>query len=413
MKKLIALFLALALAASLGAAAWAAEDAPADRAAAAAVLWDLAGRPVVNYAPGFEDLDAGADYMDAVRWAASEGIIKGYDARTFGPNDPVTREQFAVMIYRYAQSLGLGFRGAWYFPLDYADAGEISDWANEAVHWVVMNGKPEFADGRLQPKASLTHGNLDAIAAAFARGLAGESAGADIAEKLVGRWTIAERNGQSVLTNAKGVFTFPSPDKAYISASFNSRPELGGAWIHQTEADVAIEGGKVTLTWSADGKTTMADELTVLSITDDEVVGSLTVKQTENGAETIIAEDAIRFVKVGADYSDAILGTWEGHMTSAQSKFGDEEDHRWEYRADGTYVYYEKDGGSWVPGDDTFNEYFVAGNLLCTRWGENGDENREWWEITIDGDAMHWTALRAGDDGTTYTAAFEMTKVAQ
>ena len=122
MKKLIALFLALTLAASLGGAALAAEETPADRAETAAVIWDLAGRPVVNYAPGFKDLDTGADYMNAVRWAAGEGIIKGYDAVTFGPNDPITREQLAVMIYRYAQTLGLGFTGAWYFPLNYADA---------------------------------------------------------------------------------------------------------------------------------------------------------------------------------------------------------------------------------------------------------------------------------------------------
>lgn len=57
------------------------------------------------------------------------------------------------------------------------------------------------------------------------------------------------------------------------------------------------------------------------------------------------------------------------------------------------------------------NEYFVAGNLLCARWVENGTENREWWEMTIDGDTMNWTALREVDDGSTFTATFEMSKV--
>ena len=57
------------------------------------------------------------------------------------------------------------------------------------------------------------------------------------------------------------------------------------------------------------------------------------------------------------------------------------------------------------------NEYFVAGNLLCARWMENGQENREWWEITIDGDKMNWTALREGEDGKTFTATFEMDRV--
>ena len=57
------------------------------------------------------------------------------------------------------------------------------------------------------------------------------------------------------------------------------------------------------------------------------------------------------------------------------------------------------------------NEYFVAGKLLCTRWTENGEENREWWEISIDGDKMNWTALREDENGKTFTASFEMTKV--
>lgn len=64
-----------------------------------------------------------------------------------------------------------------------------------------------------------------------------------------------------------------------------------------------------------------------------------------------------------------------------------------------------------MPGDDTLNEYFVDGTLLCTRWSDNGTEHREWWEISIDGDTMSWTALRKGDNGTAYTASFEMNKV--
>ena len=72
-----------------------------------------------------------------------------------------------------------------------------------------------------------------------------------------------------------------------------------------------------------------------------------------------------------------------------------------------------KDGDNWVPNvGNTLNEYFVDGNLLCTRWVDNGVENREWWEITIDGDKMNWTALRENEDKTTFTATFEMKKVA-
>ena len=91
----------------------------------------------------------------------------------------------------------------------------------------------------------------------------------------------------------------------------------------------------------------------------------------------------ISFEKATVDYSEAIIGTWEGHCTSEGSVFDDGQKHRWQYKADGTYVYYVKDGDNWVPGDNTLNEYFVDGNLLCTRWVDQGQENREWWEVTI------------------------------
>ena len=69
----------------------------------------------------------------------------------------------------------------------------------------------------------------------------------------------------------------------------------------------------------------------------------------------------------------------------------------------------------WVPyKGNTLNEYFVDGVLLCTRWIDNDVENREWWEIvSIKNDVMKWKGLRANEDGTTYTATFEMKKVVE
>lgn len=91
--------------------------------------------------------------------------------------------------------------------------------------------------------------------------------------------------------------------------------------------------------------------------------------------------------------------------------FDDGQEHRWQYNADGTYIYYVKDGDNWVPSANTLNEYFVDGSLLFTRWVDNGQDNREWWEITIAGNQMNWTALRQNADGTTFTATFEMKKI--
>lgn len=80
------------------------------RGEAVTALWALEGRPVVNYLMDFSDVDPAASYGEAVRWAASEGIAGGYGGGLFGPDDPITREQLAVMLYRYARHEGYGHR---------------------------------------------------------------------------------------------------------------------------------------------------------------------------------------------------------------------------------------------------------------------------------------------------------------
>ena len=231
---------------------------------------------------------------------------------------------------------------------------------------------------------------------------------ADLAEMLLGKWMVADKDGKSALTNDKYVINFVSDAKAYVSASFLKG---GGHWVNLKEADVAISGNTMTLSSYPDEHTKVVDEFTITAINAGEFSADRKVAITANGTETLNVEAPVRFVKVDADYSNAIVGTWEGRCTSAGSVFDDGQEHRWEYRADGNFIYYMKDGDGWKPVIDTLDEYFVAGNLLCTRWEANGVENREWWEITIDGDAMYWTALRQNDDGSTFTATFEMTKV--
>ena len=231
-------------------------------------------------------------------------------------------------------------------------------------------------------------------------------------EKIIGKWMQSEMMGRSLPTNEKLVYTFLSTTKATISASLNMSPDMATQWNNQREADVVISGNKMTVTSHPDENTTVVESFTVTAISGTELTANHKVNITNDGNEMTSDEHEVRFIKLTADYRAAILGTWQGHCTSEGSVFDDGQEHRWEYRADGTYVYYAKNGDNWVPYEgNTLNEYFVDGTLLCTRWIDNGQENREWWEITIDGTQMHWTALRQNPDGTTFTATFEMSKV--
>lgn len=122
------------------------------RAMIVTILYRLEGEPAVTGENPFTDVADGQWYTNAVIWAAENDIVGGYGNGKFGPNDPITREQLATILYRYAQSKGQGFTGAWMFLLDYPDASEISIWADEAMHWCVMNGIINGKDGKLVPK---------------------------------------------------------------------------------------------------------------------------------------------------------------------------------------------------------------------------------------------------------------------
>ena len=109
------------------------------RGEAVTALWALEGRPVVNYLMDFSDVDPAASYGEAVRWAASEGIAGGYGG-LFGPDDPITREQLAVMLYRYARHEGYDTAQGGMAVREFADYDQIAGYAAEAMTWAVEAG---------------------------------------------------------------------------------------------------------------------------------------------------------------------------------------------------------------------------------------------------------------------------------
>ena len=235
----------------------------------------------------------------------------------------------------------------------------------------------------------------------------------NVAEKIIGKWITAESDGKAIPTNDKVFYDFVSTTKAYVSLSFQERK--WAPWNDREEALVDIVGNHVTLTQSRGAGKTVVVELDVQVLTNSTMVAKRTVTLRQDGGLVSSEKDIIRCEKLDVDYSADIIGMWEGRMTSEQSVYGDVEDHRWEYMTDGTFNFFRKVDDQWQISDDDFSDYFVAGNLLCTRWknaGEGNEENREWWEIeSIENGVMKWKALRQKEDGSTYTATFEMTKV--
>lgn len=110
------------------------------RAMVVTMLYRLAGSPDVSgVSVNFQDVPAGAYYSDAVAWAASNNIVSGSSATTFSPDVNVTRDQLATMLYRYAVAQGADVSGGSDLA-GYTDAGQIPDYALDAVKWAVGKG---------------------------------------------------------------------------------------------------------------------------------------------------------------------------------------------------------------------------------------------------------------------------------
>ena len=135
----------------------------ATRAMVVTMLWRLAGEPEAG-ASGFTDVADAAWYAGAVAWAEETGAVKGISETEFAPNETVTREQLAAILYRFAQAQGKGFTGAWSFPLSFPDAAEVSEYAYEPMCWMTMNGVINgMDDGTLAPGDNATRAQIAAM----------------------------------------------------------------------------------------------------------------------------------------------------------------------------------------------------------------------------------------------------------
>lgn len=110
-------------------------EQPLSRSMLAVVLHNLEDNPSQALTSSFNDVDNTKWYAEGVAWASEKGIITGYSKGQFGPDDNITREQLAVMLWRYAGSPATANN-----ELNFADAGETSSWALEAMCWAAENG---------------------------------------------------------------------------------------------------------------------------------------------------------------------------------------------------------------------------------------------------------------------------------
>ena len=123
-------------------------------------LWRAAGKPKAEQTAHFSDVGADAYYAEAVRWAAALGIVTGYSDGRFGAGDPITRQQMAVMLYRFAKALGMETAQSGVGAREFDDFEQVSAYAEEAITWAANAAILRGADNRLMPQAPCTRAQM-------------------------------------------------------------------------------------------------------------------------------------------------------------------------------------------------------------------------------------------------------------
>lgn len=142
-----------------------APNATTSRAMIVTILWRLQGSPEVEATETFTDVSPDAWYAKAIAWAVAEGVADGYGEGLFGPNDAITREQLAAMLWRYA-----GSPEADGDLSVFADGADTSSWAEQAMSWAVARGLLTGVDNdRLAPGGQATRAQAATILMRFAQ----------------------------------------------------------------------------------------------------------------------------------------------------------------------------------------------------------------------------------------------------
>ena len=152
-----------------------APDLTTTRGMIVTILYRLEGSPNIEneiWGYPFKDVDANAYYATAVYWARMNGIVAGYSDELFGPNDTITREQMATILYRYAQYKGYDTTAKADLS-NYTDAAQVGSWAAEAIRWANAEGLVNGTSATtLTPKGSATRSQVAVILTRFCQNIA-------------------------------------------------------------------------------------------------------------------------------------------------------------------------------------------------------------------------------------------------
>ena len=137
------------------------------RAMVVTMLYRMENEPNISAAGTFSDVSRGQWYTEAVEWAAAENIVNGVGNGKFAPNDPITREQLATILYRYLTEYDGESADATASLASFSDAGKVSSYAETAMKWATGAKIITGDNGKLMPQGKATRAQAAAMIARF------------------------------------------------------------------------------------------------------------------------------------------------------------------------------------------------------------------------------------------------------
>lgn len=258
------------------------------------ILYRLSGEPAGSGVCPFSDVAAGKYYEKAIAWAAENRIVSGYADGTFGPDNAISREQLAAILYRYAVFCGYAVTASAEIGR-FADADMVSSYALTAMKWASAEGLINGSGSKLDPQGSATRAQVAAILARFCKNIAGISTPASKPASGTG----------TVLPPAPNPTPDPDPNPTY-TVTFDSNG--GSAAASQTvvagqtatEPEAPTKEGYYFNGWFSDTELTICYDFTA------PVTGDITLYaawEVEN-KDALIAEYVVKQIIIGYQQGD-------------------------------------------------------------------------------------------------------------
>ena len=209
------------------------------RAMIVTVLYRLAGEPAEGSSGKFTDVDSSAWYGPAVAWAAANDVVNGVTATTFAPNSPITREQMATILYRYADSQHYDM-SPWASLSVYADVGQISSYAEDAMRWACGGGLLTGTSATtLSPKGTATRAQVAVILARFCQTMHPGTGGNLSQAQIVNNLETSSLPKKDTLVAMTRVLLEDGFEPAFVAGLLGNIIEEGACGIFESSAYVS------------------------------------------------------------------------------------------------------------------------------------------------------------------------------